>query len=954
MNDQASIVMTQEDYEDLTANPDRYELYFIDGEAVLFRDGLVFALEHKPDIPTPDVFVEVPLAVACEVLKQLDKVFFAVNMRNEALQQIEDFMTENGYWNIVDDEIEIRPSYNTNNIIYNCASGNDTYKIQKGKGYAFIHDSCPNNSGDADKIVFDYDTSDTNFILYRDSDDLYIYDVGNQSMVFAENYFGECWLEYIQFSPDITLGYKDVIKMVNKVKGTPEDDELTGYRESTVIWGEEGNDTITAEYGDEYYIHAGSGDNNITVSNGNDIIVSEDGNDYITITREWYRLFTSENPGYNVVLSGKGDDTITLDGSNIVDAGEGNDIINCGFGDDVIIYHYGDGDDKISDSINAFSNGGTDVIYFADLTPDDVYVRRDSGFTFYVKGDKKGSVNIPGTYQNGASKFKEPIEYVMFKDGTVWNLYDYLDKSRTIVDTEKFTGKDTLGYYITGTDNDDTYYTGGGNDVIIPGKGNDYVNAGGGTDTFVFYRGDGHDIFDESNGGSYPPGGEDTVLFKDIRSDEVRIGQYGSTITIKVNGSSDAVELPGIYESGASGRRHPIEKAKFADGVEWTFLEMLEMSMTEATDGDDDFDTFSTINGLTRCGKGNDHIRGKEATDTYVYELGDGHDVIEDYSVWWDSYDIIRFGNGITPDMFCLKNDGNTYILSIPNTEDSLTLTKGQIETFTFTDGSSLEENELIAKAADHHYSETPECVWTNNEGNYSAKFVFVCSDCGAKVSYAAEVECEEGDDGVKVYNAKATVAGKEHTAVYKKTPVAYKAPEISYEAGANSVKLSWTKVDAADMYGLYGYVSGKWQLISESKDTSFVINSLKAGTEYKVAVVSKIDGKWNKDTSNAVTVKTLDQAQSRYPSVTSTQYNDKYHQFRLNWTKVNGTSQYGVAVKIAGKWKVYAYTDANTTTFTSPKLKAGSTYEMVICAKVNGKWDTSNLNARAFKVTVK
>ena len=952
-NDQATMVMTKEDYADLTANPERYELYFIDGEAVLYRDGLLVELQRMQDDVDEGDTVEVTIAAAIDILNSMDQIFFAINTRNEALQQIEDFMTEHGYWNIVEDEIVIRPSFDRP-FIYNAGSGSDTYKVSKGSGYVYIRDYCERNEGDAERLVFDYDTSDTHFTLRREDNDLYIFDVENETLVFLKDYFGTGRIEYIEFSPDVVLEYKDIIKLVNKIKGTSEDDELVGYTQSTVIWGEEGNDTITAEGGDEYYIHAGSGNNTITVSNGNDVIVGGDGNDTITISRERNRLFTADNPGYNVILSGKGDDTINTDGNNIIVAGQGDDIINSGFGDDVFVYYYGDGNDNIKDSVNAFSNGGTDIVYFADLTPDDVYVRhyRYGSFTFFVKGDKEGSVTIPGVYQNGASKYMEPIEYVAFSDGTVWNLHDYLEQSRYVEDSSEFTGYDTFGYTIIGTDGDDKYYTANGDDVIIPGKGNDYVNAGGGTDTFIFYRGDGHDKFDESNGGSYPASGEDTVLFADINSDEVYISRFSNVITIKVKDSDDAVELPGIYQSGLSGPLHPIEKAKFADGVEWTFLEMLEMACVEATDGNDSF-IVPEENHVIYCGKGNDYIRGKEHDDLYIYNLGDGHDIIEDHSAWGRSYDEIHFGKGITPDMLCVKLFGNDVVISIPNTEDSIDLIKGEIELFTFEDGTSMEESELLAKAADHNYPE-PECIWTKDGSGYSAKFVFVCSDCGAKIERIPVVDSEEDENGNIIYTAKLSFNGAEITKSLVKKVTPYRAPAISFDNGVKSVKLSWTQVEDADLYAICCYVSGKWQKIDEFKGTAYELNNLKANTDYKIAVFSRVNGKWKTDASNAVVVRPRSaDSVSAYPEVTRFVSNGTYHQFKINWSKVKGASQYGVAVKVAGKWKVYAYTDANTTTFTSPKLKEGSKYEMVICAKVNGKWNTSNLNARAFTVTV-
>ncbi len=91
----------------------------------------------------------------------------------------------------------------------------------------------------------------------------------------------------------------------------------------------------------------------------------------------------------------------------------------------------------------------------------------------------------------------------------------------------------------------------------------------------------------------------------------------------------------------------------------------------------------------------------------------------------------------------------------------------------------------------------------------------------------------------------------------------------------------------------------------------------------------------------------------TEYPIPCSAEFNSQYHQFRLNWTAIEGAEKYAIAVYLAGKWRPQVYTDAKTTSFTSPKLKS-TTYKMVICARVNGEWDTSALNSRSFFINVK
>lgn len=190
----------------------------------------------------------------------------------------------------------------------------------------------------------------------------------------------------------------------------------------------------------------------------------------------------------------------------------------------------------------------------------------------------------------------------------------------------------------------------------------------------------------------------------------------------------------------------------------------------------------------------------------------------------------------------------------------------------------------------------------------------------------------------------------REHIALSK---LKYKAPALTYTKAINAVNLSWAPVEDAERYGIAGYVNGKWQLLYNCEDTSFVLNGLTEGREYWIAVIPKCNGKWITDFSNAIVVSSQSTV-GRYPILSSVEHNEETHQFRLRWSAVKGAQQYGVAVYLSGKWQIVKQDiPAGTTYFTSPKLTAGQTYRMVICAKINGKWDTSNINARSFSVTV-
>ncbi len=180
-----------------------------------------------------------------------------------------------------------------------------------------------------------------------------------------------------------------------------------------------------------------------------------------------------------------------------------------------------------------------------------------------------------------------------------------------------------------------------------------------------------------------------------------------------------------------------------------------------------------------------------------------------------------------------------------------------------------------------------------------------------------------------------------------------YKAPFVKYSKGVKSVKLSWEEVSGAEKYGIAGYVNGRWILLYECDDTSFIMDGLTEGKEYWISVIVMSEGRWVKDFSNARNV-TPQITAGKYPVLQSVEHNAPTHQFKLNWSAVDGAQQYGIAVYLNGKWKVVTQDiPAHRTSYISPKLKAGQTYTMVICAKVDGRWVTNYLNSRAFTVTV-
>ncbi len=187
-------------------------------------------------------------------------------------------------------------------------------------------------------------------------------------------------------------------------------------------------------------------------------------------------------------------------------------------------------------------------------------------------------------------------------------------------------------------------------------------------------------------------------------------------------------------------------------------------------------------------------------------------------------------------------------------------------------------------------------------------------------------------------------------------TPV-IENPDITYTAGEGSVTLKWDAVSGSEKYAVYQYVSGSWNKLSETSGTTYVMTGLKAGTDYKVSVIVKADGSWNEDFSNAITVTPKSSTTpAAYPEITSIDYSEKYHQIKFNWKAVSGAQNYGIAVYLAGKWRIQTQSiSASATSYITPKnMTPGKTYKVAIAVKVNGTWGVAEAIKNAVTVTVK
>lgn len=175
------------------------------------------------------------------------------------------------------------------------------------------------------------------------------------------------------------------------------------------------------------------------------------------------------------------------------------------------------------------------------------------------------------------------------------------------------------------------------------------------------------------------------------------------------------------------------------------------------------------------------------------------------------------------------------------------------------------------------------------------------------------------------------------------------KYPKVSYITGNGKVKLTWTAVEVAEKYAVVLIRGGERKVITQTTDTSYVFSGLNAGEQYKVGIAFKWGTQWELWAASTITV--TPKAEAPEPAIHSEVQDGR---FRIRWEAVQYAEAYAVGIQTAAGWQLITTTAANERTYTSPAgaLSAG-TYNVAVVAKINGRWDTSDIKFKTVSITI-
>lgn len=278
--------------------------------------------------------------------------------------------------------------------------------------------------------------------------------------------------------------------VLGAIRGTEQNDMLSGTADSEVIYGYGGNDTFNGDLYQDRLI-GGAGDDTYVLDGAYARIVEEAGGGYDHVqTSDHYELEANVekltltgsshidgigNALNNSLIGNTGRNVLEgRDGNDVLDGGRGADTLIGGAGDDIYVWNSNYGSDLVDDQ-----GGGNDEIRFG-LTLDKLMFKRD-GDDLLISTDRGSTVAMraQGHFLGG----DRAIEAVADSSGARLSAAQI---GSMIAGGFEWSGQGTAaGDTISGSALRDALYGNGGNDKLFGFAGDDRLDGGDGDDTLT-------------------------------------------------------------------------------------------------------------------------------------------------------------------------------------------------------------------------------------------------------------------------------------------------------------------------------------------------------------------------------------------------------------------------------------------------------------------------------------
>lgn len=170
--------------------------------------------------------------------------------------------------------------------------------------------------------------------------------------------------------------------------------------------------------------------------------------------------------------------------------------------------------------------------------------------------------------------------------------------------------------------------------VMEGGRGNDMLQGFTGAEHYIFNRGDGQDVISDLNEYSTGIQADRIELGEEIYAEHISVGRSGGDIVLSII-DPEGIELDQItIESAFTDERYVIEELAFHDGTVWSHEYLVSLASTMYGTSGDDMLTGSDGNDSVFAGAGNDTIAGghgddqlygEEGNDTITASYGNNH-----------------------------------------------------------------------------------------------------------------------------------------------------------------------------------------------------------------------------------------------------------------------------------------------------------------------------------------